>query len=83
MIKILYFASLRETLDTSSEQLDLNSISNVGQLVQHLTARDDAWKQALTSDQAVLVAVNQQMAEDDTLLKDGDEVAFFPPVTGG
>ncbi len=48
-----------------------------------LRARGSAWTQELAADRAVCIAVNQEMAEPETVLRDGDEVAFFPPVTGG
>ena len=84
MIKILYFASLRETLDTGAEELKLDdSTVNVATLKQQLGRRGDSWQQALDNKQSVLVSVNQEMADDETPIKTGDEVAFFPPVTGG
>ncbi len=82
-LKVLYFASLRETLGKSSEQFALPAgVASVGQLHAHLLARGDAW-QALAGTKNLRVAVNQDMATMDTPLRDGDEVAFFPPVTGG
>lgn len=84
MLNILYFASLREALETAQEALELNDqIKHVGDLKQFLIARGGQWQQAFTQDQALLVSVNQQMANDATLVKDQDEIAFFPPVTGG
>ncbi|HMM54891.1 MAG TPA: molybdopterin converting factor subunit 1 [Candidatus Desulfobacillus sp.] len=82
-LKVLYFASLRETLGQSSEQLALPAgVASVGQLHAHLLERGGAW-QALAGTKNLRVAVNQDMATMDTPLRDGDEVAFFPPVTGG
>ena len=84
MAKLLYFASLREALDTDSEQLSLPAdIKNVQQLKDHLAARGAQWQAAFTADAALLVSVNQQMAQADSAISDGDEIAFFPPVTGG
>jgi molybdopterin synthase sulfur carrier subunit len=48
-----------------------------------LASREGPWREALRADKAVRVAVNQEMAGDATTVKPGDEVAFFPPVTGG
>ncbi len=82
-VKVLYFAGLREAVGQSSEQLALSAgIGSVGQLHAHLAARGGAWA-ALARTKNLRIAVNQQMAAMDAPLKDGDEVAFFPPVTGG
>jgi molybdopterin synthase sulfur carrier subunit len=83
MLKVLYFAGLREALGQSSEQLALPaSVGSVGQLHAHLAARGGAWT-ALAQTKNLRIAVNQRMAAMDAPVKDGDEVAFFPPVTGG
>jgi molybdopterin synthase sulfur carrier subunit len=82
-LNILYFASLRETLGSSGEQLPLPAgVSNVAQLRAHLAARGDAWCKLVES-KSLRAAVNQQMADAETAITDGDEIAFFPPVTGG
>ena len=83
-VKILYFAGLRERLGTSGEALALPpGVSTVAALRTHLIAREGAWREALAGNAALRVAVNQDMANADTVVKAGDEVAFFPPVTGG
>ena len=83
MIKLLYFASLRERLGTGAESFELPAgIATVAMLRDALAQRGDAWA-ALTTMRNLRVAVNQTMVGFDTRLKDGDEVAFFPPVTGG
>ena len=83
-VTILYFARLREALGQSSERLELPvSISNVGALRDHLRTRGGAWEAELGAAKPVRVAVNQDMAKPGLLLADRDEVAFFPPVTGG
>lgn len=82
-VRILYFASLRETLGQADEELALpGQITNVGDLRAHLCARGGDW-QALSATRNLRVAVNQKMADPAVPLRDGDEVAFFPPVTGG
>ena len=82
-VKVLYFAGLREALGLTSERLALPAhVGSVGELHAHLAARGGAW-QALLTTKNLRVAVNQEMAAMDTPLTDGDEVAFFPPVTGG
>lgn len=82
-LKILYFAGLREALGQTSEYLALpEQVGNVGQLHARLVARGGVW-QALATTKNLRVAVNQEMATMHTPLEDGDEIAFFPPVTGG
>jgi molybdopterin synthase sulfur carrier subunit len=82
-VKVLFFAGLREALGSGSETLDLPAgIATVGGLRDFLAARGEPWS-ALTSTKNLRVAVNQQMVGLDTPVKAGDEVAFFPPVTGG
>ena len=82
MLKILYFASLREALGTSFETLELPaSVSNVGELRAYLLARGGQWE-TLATLKNLRYAVNQEMARPTTTVRDGDEVAFFPPVTG-
>jgi molybdopterin synthase sulfur carrier subunit len=83
-IQLRYFASVREALGTSAETLELpQGIATVGQLRAHLRERGGAWSEALAPGRALRMARNQAMAGEETMLSDGDEVAFFPPVTGG
>lgn len=83
-IKILYFASLREALQTSQETLELPAdVTDVGRLRDLLISRGPSWAEALAADRAVRVAVNQAVAEPNTVLPADAEIAFFPPVTGG
>ncbi len=82
MIKVLYFASLAESLGLKSEEIDSNDTS-VNSLIETLSARGEPYTSAFNGDARVLSAVNQEMATTDTAIKPGDEVAFFPPVTGG
>ena len=84
MVTLLYFASLRERLGCSREQLALPSgNATVSSLVDVLRNRDGRWTEAFAPGKSWRVAVNQQMADLETPVKPGDEVAFFPPVTGG
>ena len=84
MIEVRYFARLRERLDTSAEQLELTpELADLRALAAHLSQRGGVWAEALGADQTLMTAVNQELAGPDTPLRDGDEVAFFPPVTGG
>lgn len=83
MIQILFFASIRETLGVSREKLELPAgVSTVAALRDHLVARGSVWE-TLGSHPNLRVAVNQAMVGLDSPVLDGDEVAFFPPVTGG
>ncbi len=84
MATIHYFASIREKLGLSSEQVELSSrIDTVRELVNMLIEQhDSSWEEVLNSS-AVLVAVNQSVAKFTSSVNDGDEIAFFPPVTGG
>jgi len=83
-IKILYFAGLREQLGSSGEDLDAASaVTTVAGLRSVLMGRGGVWQTALAQGRALRVAVNQEMAQPTTPIKPGDEVAFFPPVTGG
>lgn len=82
-IRILYFAALREALGEGEESYALPPEGlTLDQLRQALAARDGEWR-SLSTMKNLKAAVNQTMAGPDTPLKDGDEVAFFPPVTGG
>ena len=84
MIKVLYFARLREALGKSSEQIKLPAdVRDLEGLRAMLVARGGAWEQELAPNKPVRAAVNQAIAVGDASLADGDEVAFFPPVTGG
>jgi molybdopterin synthase sulfur carrier subunit len=83
-VTVLYFARLREALGRDSERLALPpSAQTVDRLRQHLRSRGGVWETELASNRPVRVAVNQDIAVGDMVLSDGDEVAFFPPVTGG
>ncbi|HUF80266.1 MAG TPA: molybdopterin converting factor subunit 1 [Burkholderiales bacterium] len=84
MITVLYFARLREALGRSSEQIALpETVRDLEGLRALLVARGGAWEQELAPGRPVRAAVNQAMAVGDIPVADGDEVAFFPPVTGG
>ena len=83
-ITVHYFAGIREDLGTSAEQLALpDNVATVGQLLAWLTTRHGAAGVRVLGQGRVLMAVNQQVARADAPVADGDEVAFFPPVTGG
>jgi sulfur-carrier protein len=81
-VSIKYFASVREALGTSGESVS-TSARTVAQLRDELIARGGAFAQILARGQALRVALNHTMTEEDAALSEGCEVAFFPPVTGG
>lgn len=83
-VTILYFAWLRERVGVGEEQLALpDGIRTVGALLDHLRTRDAAHAAAFESRRTVRCAVNQDFARLEDPVRPGDEVAFFPPVTGG
>ncbi|MBL8436934.1 MAG: molybdopterin converting factor subunit 1 [Zoogloeaceae bacterium] len=82
-VKILYFASLREALGCAGETVELPpGVGDVGGLRKFLQARGEAWQAPLGRGN-LRFAVNQRMAGLEAPIGAGDEVAFFPPVTGG
>lgn len=82
-IKVVFFASVRERLGKEGVELDAGDVATVRDVIARLGEREgEAW-QAVTAGEHLLVAVNQTMAEPDHPVSAGDEVAFFPPVTGG
>lgn len=84
MITLLYFARLREALGTGAEQLALpDGVSTLRALRAHLAQRGEAWAREMAEGRNLRAAVNQTVAGADAAVVDGDEVAFFPPVTGG
>lgn len=83
-VRLLYFARLRELLGLASEHADLPAdVHTVGDLLAWLRRRPGKWAEHLGEDRAFRVAVNQDMASTDTRLSENDEIALFPPVTGG
>ena len=83
-VKVRFFASLREQLGTSGEEIELPAgVATVAALRSHLAHRGGAWQGALAERKNVRAAVNQDMARPGAAIRAGDEIAFFPPVTGG
>jgi len=81
MINVLFFAQVRELVDCDRLQLDA-TFNDVEALRAELATKSDRWALALESGK-LLAAVNQTLVSLDHPVSDGDEVAFFPPVTGG
>lgn len=83
-MKVLYFAWLKEKTGLSHEDVDLpNGVTDVSGLVAWLQGRGDGYADAFGDASIVRVAVNQEHVEMSHPLSNDDEVAFFPPVTGG
>ncbi len=83
-VSILYFASFREKLNCKQETLELDEhIKTIADLKHYLARRQHAWHDIFHHDNAVLASINQSMAKNHSILSNNDEIAFFPPVTGG
>lgn len=82
MITILFFAQLREQLQCEKLMFEFSSLTNISALRERLIATYPHWAEFLTSDK-LLFSVNQTLVKSSHVVNDGDEVAFFPPVTGG
>jgi len=84
IIEVLYFARLREAFGREREKVELpGNVQDVAGLTAWLLSRGEPWVRELAPGKPVRIAVNQDMAAADTPVGHGDEVAFFPPVTGG
>lgn len=81
-VKLRYFASVREAIGQGSEELQTRS-ETLGALRDELIARGEPYAGALARGRAVRMALDQVMSDDAAVLREGGEVAFFPPVTGG
>ena len=80
-VRILYFAGLKEALGMAGENVELPAgVANVGALRDWLVGQG---REALGTAKNLRCAVNQDMAGLNATVRDGDEIAFFPPVTGG
>ena len=81
-VTVKYFASIREAMGQGSEPVT-TSAATLAALRDELIARGGVYAQALARGKTLRMALNQTMADEATVLVDGAEVAFFPPVTGG
>lgn len=83
-LKVLYFARLRERLGVAEETVELpGGMGMLAMLLDVLRARGGVWAEELAAGKNFRMAVNQDMAGIEAPIEDGDEVAIFPPVTGG
>lgn len=83
-MKLLYFAWLRARIGCAEEEVELPPrVHDVAGLLDWLRSRGDTYAEALRDLSVIRVAVNQDYVGSDHRLREGDEVAIFPPVTGG
>jgi len=82
MIKVVFFAALREKLDCSELSLNCDNLTTVADVKAQLASKNEQWQQVFANS-SLLSAVNHDIVNGDQVIKSGDEVAFFPPVTGG
>lgn len=83
-MQLVYFASVRETLGRSEENYDLpEGVQTVQELIAHMRTRGDEFAIAFENTLMLRVAVNQMHVQPDHPVSNSDEIAFFPPVTGG
>jgi molybdopterin synthase sulfur carrier subunit len=83
-LKLVFLAKLRERFGAAEETLIVDSENpTVSDIINLLVARGGAWAEELSMDRSYRIAVNQKMGGFETIVADGDELAIFPPVTGG
>ena len=83
-VKLFYFAKIRESLGINQEEIDLvNNIKTVADLIDVLKNRGIQWQSIFEMSSSLRVAVNQELVEINHAINANDEVAFFPPITGG
>ncbi|MDR2220670.1 MAG: molybdopterin converting factor subunit 1 [Methylobacillus sp.] len=83
-VALLYFARLREALGASREEATLPAEArDIQSLMAWLAQRGGVWQEEFSGCRPLRAAVNQELVANDATFKDGDEIAFFPPVTGG
>ena len=81
MLKVLFFAQTRELIGIDEIVLE-QDFATADALREHLSQKGDKWALALEKGK-LLVAINQTLMPLESVVKSGDEIAFFPPVTGG
>ena len=83
-IKLFYFAKMREVLGIDREEIDVESdIKTLAELVAFLKLRGSQWQSIFDMSSSYRMAVNQELVEASHIINANDEVAFFPPITGG
>ena len=82
MITLKYFASLRDIAEKEEDILDIENPITIDQL-SDIISKTTPKMGAIIREKKVMISVNQEMASADTIIRDGDEVAFLPPFSGG
>ncbi len=83
MIEVKFFASVREALGVEAMEVGTEGVSTVVDVLQAVVSRGGDGFAEVLGQENMLIAVNQVMVKPEHIVADGDEVAFFPPVTGG
>lgn len=84
MVKLVYFAWVRERIGKGEEVIELDpAIVTVSDLLAHLKTRGEEYEAALEYDNVIRVAINQEHADHDAPVRGATEIALFPPMTGG
>ncbi len=83
-IKVLFFAKLREVFETNQLVITFTESDNkVSDVLAALRQKGEVWAEELNENKSFRIAVNQEMVTEDVMINEGDEMALFPPVTGG
>ena len=83
-MKILYFSWIKDKVGTNFEEIEItNEINTISQLIIFLTKKSDNYKEAFSDLDSIKYSINMQTANIDAKVKNDDEIAFFPPMTGG
>jgi molybdopterin synthase sulfur carrier subunit len=83
-LDLVYFAWVREKIGKSGETIDVPStVTNVGELLNHLKGLGAEYQEALQHDRVIRVAIDQEHAEHDEKIAGAREIGIFPPMTGG